>query len=90
MINGRDLMALRILEPLAMLLIFGILIFPSMQTLRGTFGDAMRQNLPIFAAIFFVLGLVHPGLWLRGAIQRRHLEIQRAPPLHSGPSHLIR
>ena len=78
LLSGREFMALRVLVPLAVTPAACLLAAMAAMALPGDGPDAGFWALVALMAA--ALAYAHPVLWLRGALKRRHLSIQKALP----------
>lgn len=78
LLSGREFLALRVLVPLVVVPV-SCLLFALAATLLP--GEGMGANFWVLLAFMvFSLAYIQPLLWLRGALKRRHLSIQKALP----------
>ena len=75
LLSGWEFLALRILNPIAMGVVWGVAIY-----LLGMMDETVRDNfwLLVFAGV--ALFAVQPGVWLNQTVKARHKSIQRAMP----------
>lgn len=80
LLNGREFIALRFLMPLVAGPVAILLLFLLFGAIPGKFGHALQLRLPLFSMVILLMLFLKPMGWLRGALNRRHLSIQRALP----------
>lgn len=75
LLSGWEFLALRVLNPIAMGVVWGVAIY-----LLGMMDETARDNfwLLVFAGV--ALFAVQPGVWLNQTVKARHKSIQRAMP----------
>lgn len=75
LLSGWEFLALRVLNPIAMGVVWGVAIY-----LLGMMDETVRDNfwLLVFAGV--ALFAVQPGIWLNQTVKARHKSIQRAMP----------
>lgn len=75
LLNGREFVALRLLEPLfALPLLYAVIKF------AGQYAEKIQQLSALIMLSLIVLIIVKPVLWLKGTKKRRALRIQRSLP----------
>lgn len=78
LLSGREFMALRVLVPMAITPV--VCLFAAMAAMAMP-GDGPDAGFWVLVALMAaMLAYAHPILWLRGALKRRHLSIQKALP----------
>ena len=77
LINGYEFMALRVLCPIVMGLIWSLMIFLMGSVIPDSMFVTMRLELCAMGVVLFAL---QPTLWLNGAVKKRHLSIMKALP----------
>lgn len=75
LLTGREFVALKLLVPMVVGPVSALTMI-----LMGMAVDVFRESAAVFSLMAFVLAYLQPMMWLRGAVKRRHLSIQRALP----------
>lgn len=75
LLTGREFVALKLLVPMVVGPVSALTML-----LMGMAVDVFRESAAVFSLMAFVLAYLQPMMWLRGAVKRRHLSIQRALP----------
>jgi tight adherence protein C len=80
LLDGRELIALRLLLPMTFgpLLLVGVHIV--LAQLPGRFGLALQAREPIFGLLFLAWLFLSPPMWLSKAVRARHKEIEVGLP----------
>lgn len=77
LLNGREFVALKILCPLVLGVMWSLLIAALGAALPGS---PFASCFPLLCMMGFLLFYVQPMMWLRGALKQRHLAIMKALP----------
>lgn len=80
LIKADELFALRLLMPLIIGPMWIYLIYASFSAVPGKFGAALINNQLMFHLVGILMLSMYPAAWLKGALKRRHIEIQRSMP----------
>lgn len=80
LLDGRELIALRLLMPLVMGTLFAFALHYAMGVLPGRVGLALRAREPIFILLLFAWMFLQPPMWLGQAVRARHKNIEIALP----------
>lgn len=75
LLTGKEFVGLKILTPLVFGTSFGLAILAA-----GMFIPAVREFAPMAIVMAFALTYLYPMMWLKGAVKRRHLSIQKSLP----------
>ena len=75
LLTGKEFVGLKILTPLVFGTSFGLAILAA-----GLFIPAVREFAPMAIVMAFALTYLYPMMWLKGAVKRRHLSIQKSLP----------
>ena len=77
LLNGREFVALRILSPIAMGLLWCVVIFFMGAAFPESLFVSLRLQLCIMGIVLLAL---QPTMWLKDAVKKRHLSIMKALP----------
>lgn len=77
LLSGREFVALRILSPIAMGLVWSIVIFFMGAIFPGSLFVSMRMQLCLMGVILLAM---QPTMWLKDAVKKRHLSIMKSLP----------